>query len=384
LAGRLSERRLVLIVGAVVFIDTTFYAVIAPLLPTLTHELHLSKLSAGVMTASYAVGVLAGSVPGGVLAARAGPKSAVMTGLGLLAASTIAFAFLRSAVALDAARLLEGIGGACSWSGGMAWIMVETAPGRRGAVMGRTIGAAIVGSLFGPVIGALATAIGRPAAFSVVVVGALALLAQTLRLPAQRAPSSQGVAHLLSALRSPRVAVGVWLVTLPATASGAINVLAPLRLHRFGAGAAAIGATFVIAAAIEAVVVPATGHLSDRRGRLVPLRIGLVATAALLLCFDLPGDALALAVLVVAIVSALGVFWAPAMAMLSEAAEGHGLDQGLAAALMNIAWAAGQIAGSGVGGAIAKVAGDILPMAIAAVLCLATLAAISRRCVAHP
>jgi hypothetical protein len=45
---------------------------------------------------------------------------------------------------------------------------------------------------------------------------------------------------------------------------------------------------------------------------------------------------------------------------------------------MNLAWAAGQIAGSGAGGALAKAAGDALPMAIAAGLCLFTLAAISR------
>ncbi len=36
--------RLVLVVGAAVFIDTMFYAVIAPLLPALSHQLHLSKL----------------------------------------------------------------------------------------------------------------------------------------------------------------------------------------------------------------------------------------------------------------------------------------------------------------------------------------------------
>jgi predicted MFS family arabinose efflux permease len=245
--------------------------------------------------------------------------------------------------------------------------------------MGRAIGAAIGGALFGPVIGALATGIGRLPAFSLIVVAALALLVETARLPVARPDSNQGVGHLLAALRGRRIAIGIWLVALPALASGTITVLAPLRLHHLGAGAAAIGATFLAASAVEVVVAPAVGQLSERRGRVVPLRLGLVLTAALMVCFDLPGTALALAVLVVAIIGALGVFWAPAMAMLSEAAELHGLDQGLAAALMNLAWAAGQIVGSGAGGAIAKSAGDLPPMALSAALCLATLAALSRR-----
>ena len=80
-----SERRLVLVISAVVFVDTMFYAVIAPLLPTLVHQLHLSKLSAGVMTASYPLGTLVGSLPGGMLAARAGPRPTVVAGLAMLA-----------------------------------------------------------------------------------------------------------------------------------------------------------------------------------------------------------------------------------------------------------------------------------------------------------
>jgi MFS family permease len=368
-----------MVISAVVFVDTTFYAVIAPLLPALAHQFHLSKLSAGVMTASYPVGTLLGSVPGGMLVARAGPKPTVVAGLALLAASTIAFALLNDPAGLEAARFVEGVGGACSWAGGIAWIVTQTPPGRRGALIGRVLGAAIGGSVFGPVIGAFATTIGRLAAFSMVVVAALLLLAETARLPTHRVDSDQGASHLIAALRVRGVAIGVWLVMLPAIASGVLNVLAPLRLHRFGAGAAAIGATFLVAAGVEAIVAPAIGRLSDRRGRLVPLRIGLAVTAGLLVCFDVPSAALALAALIVAIVAALGVFWAPAMAMLSEAAEGHGLDQGLAAALMNLAWAAGQIVGSGAGGALAKAAGDVLPTTIAAALCVATLAAISRR-----
>jgi MFS family permease len=126
------------------------------------------------------------------------------------------------------------------------------------------------------------------------------------------------------------------------------------------------------------VISPLSGRISDRRGRALPLRLGLAAAAVLLGCFGLPHAALGLAVLIVAIDAALGFFWAPAMAMLSEAADAHGLNQGLAAALMNLAWAIGQVVGSGAGGAIAKVAGDLVPMAIAAAMCVATLAAISR------
>lgn len=368
-----------LVVSAVVFVDTTFYAVIAPLLPTLAHELHLSKLSAGVMTASYPVGTLVGSLPGGVLAARVGPKQTVAAGLVLLAGSTIAFAFLHDAVALDSARFIEGLGGACSWAGGLAWIVAETAAARRGAMIGRALGAAIGGSLFGPVIGTLANAVGRRAAFSGVVIVALLLIAETRRHPSHHVRSGQGLSELRVALAGRGIRMGMWLVTLPAVASGALNVLGPLRLHRFGAGATVIGATFLAAAGAEAVITPGIGSLSDRRGRLLPLRLGLVTTAALLLCFSLPSTVFVLAVMVVAIAAALGTFWAPAMAMLSDAADRHGLDQALAGALMNLAWAAGQTLGSGGGGSLANATSDALPMLITAGLCVATLAVISRK-----
>ncbi|MGI8571875.1 MAG: MFS transporter [Solirubrobacteraceae bacterium] len=377
------ERRLVLVISAVVFVDTMFYAVIAPLLPTLVHELHLSKLSAGVMTASYPLGTLLGSLPGGMLAARAGPRPTVVTGLALLAASTVAFALFHSAVALDTARFVEGIGGACTWAGGLAWIVAETPSERRGALIGRALGAAIGGTLFGPVIGTLATTIGRRAAFGAVVVIALLLIAETRGLPSSHVQSHQGIGVLRVALRQRSITTGMWLVCLPALASGALSVLAPLRLHHFGASAAAIGATFLVAAGLETAITPAIGRLSDRRGRLVPLRLGLTAMAGLLLCFSVPRAALVLAVLVVATISALGAFWAPATAMLSDAAERYQLDYGLSAALMNFAWAAGQILGSGAGGAVAKAAGDAVPMAVVAGLCLATLGLISRRPVVH-
>lgn len=368
-----AERRLVAVVGAVVFVDTMFYAAIAPLLPALVHSLQLSKLSAGVMTASYPVGTLAAALPGGILAARFGAKRTVYVGLGLLACSTLAFGFLQNVALLDAARLVEGVGGACSWAGGLAWIVAEAPPQRRGALIGAALGAAIGGSLFGPVIGTIANAAGRGLTFSAVVVLSLALMVVARAVPLSHTASGQGLRQLRTALRGRGLWVGMWLVALPAVTSGALNVLGPLRLHALGATAAGIGATYLVAAGAEAIITPAIGRFSDRRGRIIPVRGGLIATIALLVCFTLPRGPVVLAALVVATAAALGAFWAPAMAMMSNVAEGLGLDQGLAAALMNLAWAVGAVLGSGAGGAIAKAAGDGLPMFLVAGLCGMTL-----------
>lgn len=368
-----AERRLVIVMGAVVFVDTMFYAAIAPLLPSLAHSLHLSKLSAGVMTAGYPAGTLIGALPGGVLAVRAGPKRTVYAGLALLAGSTLAFGFLNDVVWLDAARFVEGVGGACSWAGAVAWIVADAPAERRGSLIGAALGAAIAGSLFGPVIGTIASGVGRGAAFSGVVLLSLLLIDQARRLPLEHRASGQGIRDLTRTLGQRSAVWGMWLMALPAGISGIINVLGPLRLHRFGASAVAIGATFLVTAGLESAVSPVVGRLSDRHGRIVPVRFGLISVAALLALFAVPSSAFLLAVLIVATAIGLGWFWAPAMALLSDAAEDSGLHQGLAAAVMNLAWAAGQIIGSGAGGAVAKAAGDAVPTGVAAGMCVASL-----------
>jgi MFS family permease len=370
---RFRSPRLVLLVGAVVFLDTMFYAVITPLLPQLSHSLHLSKLSAGVMTASYPAGMLIASLPGGALAVRRGPRLTVATGLTLMIGSTVAFGLLDNVIGLDLARFAEGVGGACSWAGGMAWLIAATAPERRGAALGSALGAAIVGALFGPAVGALASAVGRSALFCVLAAIASLLLVPVMSLADERSSSVQPVTDVVRLLGRPDLIGAMWLMLLPAVVSGALNVLGPLQLHHLGAGAGAVGLTFLAGAAIEAVISPAAGRMSDRHDRTLLLRGALVALAAILACFTLPHIAVLLAALVVAIAAMLGVFWAPVMALLADIAEKQGIDQGHAAALMNLAWAAGQIVGSAGSGATAKSFGDAVPTIAVAVLCLLTL-----------
>jgi MFS family permease len=370
-------RLLFVVAGAVVFFDTVFYAAVVPLLPSLTRQLHLSKASAGVLTAGYAAGTLVGSLPGGMLAERYGPRVTLYAGLTMMGGASLAFGLLNNVALLDAARFVQGLGGACTWAGSMVWVILVAPPEQRGSAIGGALAAGIAGALVGPVVGTLAHALGRGPVFSAVllVAAGLAIALTILPAPPAQHPARAGPSFARQ-LRQPAIVLGMWLVALPAMASGAINVLGPLRLGQLGAGAAAIGATFLVAAGAEASISPMVGRVSDRRGRIFPLRIGLAAAAVALLLFTLPKSGLLLAVVIMLETVALGAFWAPAMAMLSDAADAHGMSQAYALALINFAWAAGQIVGAGGGGSLAKVAGDGVPFAVGSALCVATLSVI--------
>jgi MFS family permease len=378
-------RRLFLLVAAVVLVDTMFFAAVAPLLPHYADEFELSKTGAGILAGAYPAGTFAGSLPSGWLAARWGVKPTLLLGLTLLGATSLVFAFAETIVLLDAARFVQGIGGACMWAAGMAWLVSATPAERRGELIGSALAAAIVGVLLGPVLGGAASVLSPEAVFSAVAVVAATLAAWAWTIPGVPPEPGPGLSGLVRALGRPAVLAGFWLFTLPAIFAGVVEVLAPLRLDDLGASGAAIGAIFLAAAAVEATLSPLAGRASDRQGRLVPIRAGLAGAVVMAVLLPLPGTVVLLAGAVLLAIAALGVFWAPAMAMLSDASEKVGLEQGLAFALSNLAWAIGHLIGSGGGGALAEVTADAVPYALLGVACAATLAgvlALGRRRVA--
>lgn len=371
-------RRLVLLISVVVFVDTLFYAVVAPLLPTFADELDLSKSAAGVLAAAYPAGTLLGALPGGALAARVGPRPTVVLGLGLLGVSSLVFGLAQDVVLLDVARFFQGVGGACSWTGGLAWLVADAPADRRGALIGTALGAAIGGSLFGPVVGAVAEATSRAVIFGSVLGVAAALAAWALATPSLHEPDRQDASVVAAALRNGPVVAGMWLVTLPAVAFGVVNVVGSLRLDALGASTVAVGGTFLAMAALEAIVSPLVGRVSDRRGRLIPVRAGLAAATAALVLVTLPQTVAVLIATLILLAGCLGAFWAPAMALLADAAERAGVAQGYAFALVNAAWAGGAMAGSAGGGALADATADAVPFIVLAVSTAATLGILVR------
>jgi MFS family permease len=174
------------------------------------------------------------------------------------------------------------------------------------------------------------------------------------------------------------VAVGLWLMVLPGTLFGTIYVLTPLRLDALGAGAAAVSAAFLVAAAIEAVISPLSGRLLDVRGWRRPATIGLAGGAIAMVLLPLPDKAWLLVLTIMLTAPVIGFLWTPAIALMGEGAESLGIEPGFAFALTNIAWALGQAGGSSGSAALAETAGDAAAYGILAAVCLATLFALRR------
>src|ERR1700749_2878482 len=103
-------RRLLLLVSALVWVDTMLYAALTPLLPHFVHDLHLSKAGAGVLVAAYAAGALVGGLPGGAAGARLRGRRAGLVGLTLMGLASLGFAIAHGFEALAAARFLQGVG----------------------------------------------------------------------------------------------------------------------------------------------------------------------------------------------------------------------------------------------------------------------------------
>jgi MFS family permease len=366
-------RRLLVLTSAVVFLDTLFFSAIAPLLPHYAHEFGLTKGAAGVLAGAYPAGTLIAAIPAIWVASKVGVKGALLVGLGLLAASSVAFGLGNSVEVLDVSRFVQGASGALCWSGSLAWLVATAPVDRRGSLIGTALALAVGGSLLGPALGTAAEEFGDVLIFSLVAAAALGLAAWASTM--RGAPAASEIPDrrtLLRGLRDRSVQAAGWLNALYGLAFGALSVLVPLRLSALGSSGAIVGLTFALGAAGEMVASPLAGRLADRGTRLSPVRVALPASALVLALLPIPDAAWIVAVLAVLSGPTVGSLLAPAGAMLSDAASALGIGQVIAVALSNVAWSAGEMAGAAGGGALAQVTADAVPYTLLCVACALT------------
>jgi len=371
-------QRILLLAGTVVFVDMLFFSALTPLLPHYAHTLGLGKTGAGALTAAYPLGVLVGAIPSGAVAARLGVKPTVVAGLSTVAVCVVVFGLADHAWQLFAARLVQGIASAFSWTGALAWLIAAAPVERRGTLIGSAFAAAVGGTLFGPVLGAVASLAGTGWTFGVVGAASLGLVAFAATTSAAPPDEPQPLSALFSAFRDRQLLVCFWLVLLPGLLFGNLSVLVPLRLSHLGYGGAAIGAVFLCTAALEAGNNILVGRVSDRRGTTLPILAGLVGSAVFAALLPWPGRAILLAVVVVLASLAFGAFFTPALTLLTNVSEARGLDYGYAFALVNLAWAPGETLGAAGGGGLAHATADAVPYLVLSAICIASFSLVGR------
>ena len=364
------NRRLVILVGSVVLLDTLFYAALAPLLPSLSAQFGLDKGGAGLLVGIYPIGTFLGALPAGWATARYGPRPTILVSLVVMAAAALVFAFGQTIELLYIGRFLQGLAGAISWTAGLAWLAQGTSIERRGEALGFGIGAGVVGAQFGPVLGSVAHLIGRGPAFAATALAAGVIAAVAVRTPEPHVDVESTGTSPLALLRNSRYLFALMIFVIPSMAFGVIEVLVPLRLSALGSSAELIGLIFFLAGTLEAVVSPLIGRLSDKIGVLKIIRTGLFLAGALMISLYFPTSVIVLSFALILCSGAIGILWVPAGKLVSLAAERIGVDQGWAFAFQNSTWSLSIGAGATIGGALAVIGGDLLAYGAAGALCV--------------
>ena len=373
-------RRLLVLVSVIVFADTMLFAAIIPLIPVFADDHGLSKLEAGLLVGAYGAGAMIGGIPAGIMASRVGPRRTVVIGLLALAVATVAFAFSSSPLELGATRLAQGLASAVTWAGALAWLTLGTPRARRGQTLGTAFSFAVLGFIIGPAVGALGELTSIRGTFVVIAASGSVVLA----IAAALSPAGpRDVTHpdaLRRAFRDVGFLAAVWLTLVPALFFGLLDVLVPLSLDDAGWGTVAIAVTFIGAGLVEVALAPVFGRISDRRGRLYPIRAALALLAVIALgCRARPTAPVLVVLLVVGgLTRGERAYYTPGIALVSDRAEANHMPQTLAFGVMNTAWAIGAMTGPAAGGALAEATGDAAPYVLCAAIAIATVLVVDR------
>ncbi|MBS45014.1 MAG: MFS transporter [Nocardioides sp.] len=293
------------------FVIAIGFGLVSPVLPAYARSFDVGVAAASTVVSAFAFFRLVFAPAGGRLVQRLGERPVYLTGLSIVAASSLATAFAQSYYQLLVLRGLGGIGSTMFTVSAMALLVRLAPPTMRGRVSSMYASSFLIGGMLGPVLGGALAGFGLRVPF-VVYAAALvvAALVVGLRLsgaslrPEPGAPQKPPMlvrealrdsayrAALASAFANGWGNFGVRVAVLPQLA---------VAVHD---DAWVAGVALALAAAGTAGTLQVAGRFADAVGRRPLVLIGLVVTG---LSFALIGQSHSLVVfLVLSVVSGLG------------------------------------------------------------------------------
>lgn len=379
-ALRNSPMATLVVVAVAIFTDLLLYSLVVPILPGYAATLGVSQAAIGLLFGSYAVTLLVATPLFGVLSDRVGRRGPMVWGLFGLGAATLLFASASDFRWLVAARLLQGLAAAATWTAGLALIADVFPPKARGKAMGTAMASMAVGTILGPPFGGLLSEWGGYR-LPFLVAAVLALLDGLARLlllaePPRRSAERSALPDLL------RDRVVLATAATVALGAGAMSLLEPtLPLHlqqQLRVSPGVIGLLFGVATFAYGISSPLAGALADRWGRRRIMAVGLATMACTLPLLALPRSILLEAGVLTVVAVACGLTLTPALPELADAVDRRGGGAYASVyAIFNTAYALGMLGGPVAGGLLADTCGFAVALAITGLALLFALLALS-------
>jgi len=342
---RSSPKLTLAAVTVALFTDSFLYGLVIPLTSKSPAKIE-SEWALGLMYGAYAVGLFLTTPIFGVVADRYGRRRPMIGGVLLQGAATLLFAFATTFGEMFAARVVQGVAAAATWTAGLA-LVAELFPEKRTQMMGFAMMGSTGGSVLGPVTGGfLMDLSGYRLPF--VVAGAMLVVDALMRIFLIPEPPRDGRSErsdLGGLLRDRSVLAAALVVVLGAGGWGLLEPLLPNHLTRVaGTSSGMIGLIFTISTVVYGVASPLVDRIGEKYGLRPTMVLGLFMMAGSLPLLGFTKDVF-WAGLVLCLVDVSTAFTLnTSLSELAEAVDRRGTS-GYASvyAVYNIAYAVGSI-----------------------------------------
>ena len=364
------------------------FGIVVPAVPLFAKQFGVSNTAAGAVVSAFALMRLLSGLGGGQLVDRVGERLALLVGLGIVAVSSVLAGLSVSYPQLLVLRGVGGVGSALFTIAATSLLLRVAGASQRGRTQSVYRGGFLLGGIIGPAFGGAVIGISLRAPFFLYAATlALGMLAAATLLPraAPRPVPTQvamGVGEedglpdavvpvprttLSSAVRSPAYRAALaGNFAIGFSVLGVRSTLVPLLIvGRLKLAPGWIGAAFVVAALVQAVLLLPAGRAVDEIGRKPMLLAGggLSAVSLGLLAL-VSGPVSLLAVMAIFAVGAALLGVAPA-AIVGDVVEGRG---GQPIAIWQMASDLGSVIGPVAAGALIDRGSYDLALAVSAVV----------------
>jgi predicted MFS family arabinose efflux permease len=318
----ISERKLVVLIGAGQLINTLDFTMVLPLGPDLAKALDIPVSKLGMLGGSYTAAMAVTGIAGAFVLDRFDRRRALAIALTGLVVGTAACGLAIGFISLLAARMVAGVFGGIAETLAYTILTDAIAPERRGRALGAIQSAFAVASVLGVPAGLELARLGgwRAPFFTLAALGVVVIVAAMSLLPPQRA-------HLLAAQAPFRELLRrsvVWLALI-GTAIGYMahyalvpNFSAYFQFNR-GYPRDQLGLLYMIGGVVVFGATRLAGWLTDRHGTAPVIASGAALYAAVLIFgFIYPVDAIPVLVVFVGLTISAGFRFVPMRALLSR------------------------------------------------------------------